>query len=231
MSEIGRILKESREKKNITLDQIASKLRVKREYLSEIEDKSDLPQDVFTIGYIRLYAKYLKVDIENQINAFKNGEDFEEEEEIISVDEDESDSIKNLLLSKIKDKKYIKIVGTSLAAVVFVVGVFVVFNKSSNNAMSDVEEVAKEERKVVIAATITKINNEEYLVKNIPEDNNNIFVVANDSTMVTFIAGDGGIIDEVFVRIGEKKQFPKGHETILVKTRIASSIDVMEENN
>lgn len=232
MNEIGRILKEAREKKNLTLDQVATNLRVKEDYLYDIEEKSDLPRDVFTIGYIRLYARYLKINIDSQLNSFRNGEDVEEEEPVI-FDDESSVSFKDAFLSKIKDKKYIKIVSASVVTVLLVVVAFVFFNNVNSNQSDETqvdvseEHIEEKEEQNIPKTTIEKISQQEYVVKNISEDND-IFVVANDATMVSFLDEDNKVIDEVFVQVGEKKPLPRGHNAILIRTRILSAIDVVE---
>ena len=206
MSEIGKYLKEVREKKNLTLAQISEKLRVKEEYLRNIEDNNDLPRDVFTLGYIRLYAKHLRVDIEKRITAFKNGEEesLDQDEKVIDGDvtSEENTSLKDQLIHVVQNPKYIKIAAAAFTTVVVVVVLFVIFNRnsiessdmSSADSAVDLTSADSSSSQKVDAnkedsaedMTITKISNDEYLIQNISSNANKAFVVANDSTMITF---------------------------------------------
>ena len=64
LEEIGRLLRETRERKGLTLHdvQVATKIRLK--YLEAIErgDDSQLPPEVYTRGFIRAYANLLELD-------------------------------------------------------------------------------------------------------------------------------------------------------------------------
>jgi cytoskeletal protein RodZ len=60
----GSILKKRREELGLDLKDISALLKIKREFLSAIEDDlfDRLPARVYTVGYIRNYSDYLKVD-------------------------------------------------------------------------------------------------------------------------------------------------------------------------
>jgi cytoskeleton protein RodZ len=62
----GEILKKKREELGISVQEAASALKIRKDYLSFIEDGTfeKLPVPVYTVGYIRAYAKYLGVDSE-----------------------------------------------------------------------------------------------------------------------------------------------------------------------
>ncbi|MCX7794233.1 MAG: DUF4115 domain-containing protein [Thermodesulfovibrionales bacterium] len=70
---IGGILKEKRLAKGISLEKVASDLKIKVSFLRAIEEeKFDIfPADVYTIGYIRSYAIYLGLEPEALIEKFK----------------------------------------------------------------------------------------------------------------------------------------------------------------
>lgn len=62
----GEILKKRREELGLSIKDMAALLRIKAEYISSIEEDQfeKLPIAVYTIGYIRCYAAYLRVDPE-----------------------------------------------------------------------------------------------------------------------------------------------------------------------
>jgi cytoskeletal protein RodZ len=68
----GEILKKRREELGYDLKQIAHALRIRTDYLKAIEEETfeKLPVEVYTKGYIREYAKFLKTDPEIIIKAY-----------------------------------------------------------------------------------------------------------------------------------------------------------------
>jgi cytoskeletal protein RodZ len=62
----GEVLKKRREELGLSIGEVSELLRIKAEYLSSIEaDQFEkLPVAVYTIGYIRSYAAYLRIDPE-----------------------------------------------------------------------------------------------------------------------------------------------------------------------
>lgn len=68
----GEILKKKREELGYNLKEIAKTLRIRSDYLKAIEEGTfeKLPVAVYTKGYIREYAKFLKTDPEIVIKAY-----------------------------------------------------------------------------------------------------------------------------------------------------------------
>lgn len=68
----GEILKKRRDELGVDLHEVSDTLKISSEYLSSIEndDFDRLPVAVYTIGYIRCYAKYLGVEAEPIIIDF-----------------------------------------------------------------------------------------------------------------------------------------------------------------
>ncbi len=68
----GEILKKRREELGKDLKEIAHTLKIRYDYLKAIEDGAfeKLPEEVYVKGYIRDYAKFLKIDPEIIIKAY-----------------------------------------------------------------------------------------------------------------------------------------------------------------
>lgn len=68
----GEILKKKREELGYNLKEIAKTLRIRSDYLKAIEEGTfeKLPVEVYTKGYIREYAKFLKTDPEAVIKSY-----------------------------------------------------------------------------------------------------------------------------------------------------------------
>lgn len=72
MELLGEYLKRIRESKNLSLEAVAAKTKISRNYLNAIEESKfdDLPGEVFTKGFLRSYARFLCIDEEDIINRY-----------------------------------------------------------------------------------------------------------------------------------------------------------------
>lgn len=66
-------LRRARLSKNLEISAIAGDLRIRRDYLAALEagDASALPERVYTLGFVRSYARYLDMNIEDVLKRFK----------------------------------------------------------------------------------------------------------------------------------------------------------------
>jgi hypothetical protein len=64
MFDLGRSLREARDKRGLDLDVVQRELRIRKRYLEAIENERFelLPGDVYTRGFIRSYAEFLGLD-------------------------------------------------------------------------------------------------------------------------------------------------------------------------
>jgi Uncharacterized protein conserved in bacteria len=69
----GAKLKALRLEKGITLDKVSEVLRISKRYLIAIEsvDSAALPEQVYSLGFVRAYAGYLGQDFQPFVNQFK----------------------------------------------------------------------------------------------------------------------------------------------------------------
>lgn len=66
LSKIGKTLSKTREEKGLSVDEVSNILNIRKQYIMAIEGKiseSFLPPDVYIKGYIKMYAKLLKLEI------------------------------------------------------------------------------------------------------------------------------------------------------------------------
>lgn len=70
---IGEVLKKAREGKGLSLERVATDLKIRVTQLKAIEEEdfSIFPADVYTMGYIRAYSLYLGINPEPLIEHFK----------------------------------------------------------------------------------------------------------------------------------------------------------------
>ena len=85
MEEFGHILKEAREGQNFSLEDLASLTRIQEHYLQALEEDrfEELPQQVFTKGFVRTYARALNMDKADVMRRFTvaSGSHYQHEEE------------------------------------------------------------------------------------------------------------------------------------------------------
>lgn len=69
----GEWLRRERTRRRLTLAQVAQATRVRERYLSAIEndDADDLPNPVVTVGFIKIYARFLGLDPDPFVRAYR----------------------------------------------------------------------------------------------------------------------------------------------------------------
>jgi cytoskeletal protein RodZ len=72
MESIGEFFKQVRETKWLTVDEVASKTRIRSDFVKALEDGNfaKLPDQVFARGFVRSYARSLGLDEEDAIHRF-----------------------------------------------------------------------------------------------------------------------------------------------------------------
>ncbi len=73
MKTVGQILKEEREKRFYSLEEIEKATKIRKELLEALEDDnwSKLPPPTFIQGFIKNYAQFLKIDSEKLLAIFR----------------------------------------------------------------------------------------------------------------------------------------------------------------
>jgi cytoskeleton protein RodZ len=80
--DVGQVLAEARIEQNLTIEDVASKIHIRQQYLSDLEegDLAGLPGRVYILGFIRTYARLLNLDGEElvrRVNTLPNLPDYE----------------------------------------------------------------------------------------------------------------------------------------------------------
>ena len=72
MESIGEFFKQVRETKGLTIDEVASKTRIRTDFVKALEDGNfaKLPDQVFARGFVRSYARSLGLDEDDAIHRF-----------------------------------------------------------------------------------------------------------------------------------------------------------------
>ena len=71
-SSVGSFLKHKREGQGLSLDQVASLTRIQSKFLQALEEETfaELPEQVFTRGFVRTYARSLGINEEDALRRF-----------------------------------------------------------------------------------------------------------------------------------------------------------------
>ncbi len=74
--ELGARLKAARERRGLSIDEASSRLRIRKDYLLALEDAdwSRLPEEVYAIGFLRQYARFLGEDVDKAVAELKSGD-------------------------------------------------------------------------------------------------------------------------------------------------------------
>ncbi|MDH4078822.1 MAG: DUF4115 domain-containing protein [Nitrospira sp.] len=72
MESVGEFFRQVRETKGLTVDEVASKTRIRTDFVKALEDGNfaKLPDQVFARGFVRSYARSLGLDEEDAIHRF-----------------------------------------------------------------------------------------------------------------------------------------------------------------
>lgn len=74
-NKIGTYLRQHREAKKLTLEQVAEHTGIREPYLADLEngDFHKIPGDVFIRGFLRNYGNYLGLDGNGLVEAYRTG--------------------------------------------------------------------------------------------------------------------------------------------------------------
>jgi cytoskeleton protein RodZ len=77
MGDLGQLLREAREQKRVSLEQVEEATRVRQKFLQalEEEDYGALPAETYVKGFLRTYAMYLELDPDEVIALYEGRED------------------------------------------------------------------------------------------------------------------------------------------------------------
>lgn len=73
--EVGRLLKGERQRTSTSIDTVANALNLRESYLKALEagDWSNMPGEVYALGFLRQYADYLNLNLDDSIEKLKSG--------------------------------------------------------------------------------------------------------------------------------------------------------------
>src|SRR5690625_826113 len=157
--EIGELLKEAREEKGYTLDNIQEKTKIQKRYLVAIEqgDFNALPGKFYARAFIREYAEAVELDPEVVLADFKEEKEIPEEEPVKYTRIDRTDKIKENKKSSILS--FLPTVIVIFLIIAIIVVAIMYYQKSMSDSEGD--EVQSEEKDEAEKVEEEPNNNEE----------------------------------------------------------------------
>ncbi len=185
----GEILKKRREDLGLDIREIADLLKIKAAYLVAIENDtfSELPAPVYTMGYIRCYAKYLDVDAESIIGHYTKNLSQPKHSTIIPV---------AFSQKKIPKLYYVILIGVCASAVFF-------FGLRTRNKPHDTSKVSPGNVRSVETLP-ARTGPPPAVSKDIPSGEHNLEIAATDTTWISVKYADGRS-EEMLLRPGNAR--------------------------
>ena len=126
MKDIGNFLRERREAKGISLDEVEKDLKIRKKYLQNLEEGNIdiIPGKTYLVGYLKNYSKYLRIDEENINQIIQTYKNLEKRRVGLIKAKEENIYIKTKDRSRLKKKtfffpiKYIYL--TSFVLIIFI---------------------------------------------------------------------------------------------------------------
>ncbi len=125
MESFGAYLRQLREEKGVSMEEIASRTKINLKYLKALEedDLGKIPNEVFAKGFIRSYARCLALEEHEVLTRFEElaASYYHQKVEQIRTEQQKEDQQKEL----VKRKQMLMQWGTGLAVLVIAVGLFI----------------------------------------------------------------------------------------------------------
>lgn len=230
LDEFKNNLKSSRESKNITIEEAAKTLHVSVFILKNLEngELDKLANDVFTIGHIRTYLKWLGINPSLIIDDFKNVQNTELKS-------------KNLKINVPYGFKLSKFTASLISLILFILIILIYKNLNKAEQLpyvstSNIQDSLKEDKitnlKVKNAPEINNTSkedlDEESNSKSMPEnvalENNYIHIKAIEDTWIEIQRNNSEVLITKIIKKDEKIKIPYEKDLILVTGNAGSII-------
>jgi len=196
---LGYALKRARREKKLKLKEVASNLKIRPKYLIEVEDgSSSSMSNVYKIGYIRAYSKYLGVDIEKHLEGLS----IETESKFSPIEESYLEQTKPPLLT----------VFIAIFCICLSVIIVIVYNiKSSiDNTKINYKQTAEN------ITQLFKSANDQYFLENIGDNKSLVAVLAKSDMKIDVNDDQGKLLESRKLKAGESFSLPMVDKLMLI---------------
>ena len=230
LDEFKNNLKSSRESKNITIEEAAKTLHVSVVILKNLEngELDKLANDVFTIGHIRTYLKWLGINPYLIIGDFKNVQNTELKS-------------KNLKINVPYGFKLSKFTASLISLILFILIILIYKNLNKAEQLpyvstSNIQDSLKEDKitnlKVKNAPEINNTSKEDLdeqsnsksMPENVALENNYIHIKAIEDTWIEIQRNNSEVLITKIIKKDEKIKIPYEKDLILVTGNAGSII-------
>jgi cytoskeletal protein RodZ len=212
MASIGQELKRERELRGISLKEIADFTKINIRFLRALEeDRLDiLPEQFFTRGIIRTYAKYLGLDEQSVLNTYLEGLQAQETQE--TSNENKKPEVSESPESHPKEKKISLLFALIVLAILaLIIVMYFVFRKDESPPpdTSKMESITQNTQEIPI--TTPPITQEE---PEIEQEELNVEITVQQETWLEIFA-DQEMVDSGIKAPGERLQFKALQEFLI----------------
>lgn len=223
MKELGKLLKDKRLEQKLHVNKVAQDLRIRHQYLSQIEEGDFSLDNIYMAGYVKNYALYLKVNITDflekaDVSDVKKKKHYQDDEATDNLQPDPT--VPPIMVITVT----ITAIIISVALLVFLSNFDWLKNKSvpaieSGLQYSDINE-----------PEVNKINSFHIEIPNIKK-NNNIIVTANTAVELSVFSEDGSLAARERLEAGQSVTF-YGNDYKMLKliTNVANAINISFKN-
>jgi len=215
MKEVGNLLKESREGQGIDIRQAAKELKVRCEYLRILEsgDVSSVSKEIYIIGYLRTYAKWLGLNSNEVVNRFKElNSDFS----VSNTVTPETKPFFNVEEHMLKPGKLVLVACFALLLVSVVI-----FRGDTSSDVIEMIDVVGEHAQVASDSAVGNLSYKK-------EKDKKIMLIAKDKTEIKLHYSDSDIINKV-LEVGEVYFFEDNRE-VLISSDEPKEVEVFSDD-
>ena len=219
MKDIGNFLRERREARGISLDEVEKDLKIRKKYLQTLEEGNIdiIPGKTYIVGYLRNYSKYLDIDEENINQIIQTYNNLEKPKSVIKETKKENIYLKTKDRSMFEKKRFflpVKYVYLSGFLIIIFIGLLLLsrslkeaqnfpvpspeigsetginIEEKENDISTLAEELIKSEAEAIIAESSTQ---DSVLAEKLPI----LKLIADDKTWVKILSEDKIIFEGI----------------------------------
>lgn len=226
-AEIGTLLREERERKELNTSSIARELKIRKKYLDEIEagNFETLPcRLIYVVGFIKAYASYLGFDANEIVENYKE----EEENKVVESE---------FKFPEMNNKSMVPHKSIMVASIVVAMVAYSYFNKQyeiDGIFKETIEKISVQYNKYMHQYTDSSVFGKRKSLstssnKNIVKVRSRAVLLAKDSTLIRIYDKKGKFIAEENLQAGDT-YFVPDREDLIVSTGDANAIEVFSDN-
>ncbi|EPG75017.1 DNA-binding helix-turn-helix protein [Leptospira fainei serovar Hurstbridge str. BUT 6] len=166
---VGQILREAREEKKLTVKDVSKDTNISVKYILalETEDYAQFPGETFTIGFLKNYGSYLKLDTGMLVNLYRGEKIEESQAPLEELTRPTSSFYYDLNIDKNK-------IITAVSALMIVIAGFLLFTFVFDGSSGDEEVSEGSRRKLEIPENIDFVN------RSLPETRPESFILTTN---------------------------------------------------